>query len=459
MGVVRKKMLMTRRLIRRVKFLASIAPLFVITYTDNFSVFAYGQTPPKSSDAQQAPPPIPRQGRTNVPTMSPDEVLQKIRQHLGTQFDAYLNDPKDYEQRVTRQCGIFPEGDLFSYIYPAMAYVNLALQNPKRKAHCVRQAQKLIDLAIPSVRKRFRLPDGKLENISNYQNHAVYLGQLNLALGAYGLISSDGRYDVLHKRVSDILHQALVKSQGRPLRSYPENSWPFDTIPVLVSLHLFDVKTSQHRSKNIIQQHLAWVRNNATHQRLRLPYSRVDNMTGKGKELPRGCDLSFRLCLIPHIDQTYARRLYKQYTRNYWLDRGILAGFAEWPNGIQHFADIDSGPIVNGIGLAATGLGLGATIAVGDRQRLQRLCEQLASLAAIRSFFVAGQQQSAGDARRNLGMIPVDDVPFTGFLFGDAMLFYCVTWQPWSKIEESKVGKSMKHDKRQITPSPSGLLH
>lgn len=145
---------------------------------------------------------------------------------------------------------------------------------------------------------------------------------------------------------------------------------------MLVSLKLHDKKTSQTRSDAIIKRHLDWLRTKGTHPRLQLPYSRINHSASNDHELPRGCDLSFRSCLLPHLDREYAEEMYKHYANNYWLERGVLTGFAEWPGGVQRFQDMDSGPIVMGIGLGATGLGIGATIALGDQHRLQRLVSQ-----------------------------------------------------------------------------------
>jgi len=375
-------------------------------------------------------------------SLSPDEILGPIREELLAQFDDYLKSPEDYRKRVTRECAVFPEGDLFPYVYPAMAYVNVALEDPTRQEHCARQARKLIDLAIASVTDRVHPPERRLDQLTDYRNHATHLGQLNLALGALGLISDDHRYDAIHRRVSDVLYEGLVQSRGRPLQSYPQRTWPFDTIPVLVSLQRYDAGTGGTRSQKLIREHLAWVRANATHPDLGLPYSKVDDATGKAQELPRGCDISLRLCLLPHIDALYAREMYAQYVKHHWLDRGMLAGFAEWPNGMKRFEDIDSGPIVMGIGLGATGLGLGTTIALDDGERLRRLCGELRRLEALRRLFSAAQPGAAGIRGSRLLPFQLDDQHVTGFLFGDAMLFYCITWQSWNVRAQAAHGES-----------------
>ena len=395
--------------------------MVIMPWLMSMSAFTYGATEIKSVDPNTV----------SSQSSSIENIISSTKNRLIVDFNRYLELPEKYQERVKKNCGFFPEGDLFPYIYPALAYVNVALKDPNQLENSRVQSRKLIDLAINSVTRRVAPSGGKLENLSNYKRHGTYLGQLNLALGAYSLISSDDRYSKLNQVLSDLFYNELIKSDARPICSYPKYTWPFDTIPVLVSLHLYDLKTSNDRSKELIDKHLAWVQKNATHSTFGLPFSRVNILTGKGMEYPRGCDLSFRLCLLAYIDQDYTARLYKNYVKYHWIDTGYLAGFSEWPKGVNRFEDVDSGPIIEGIGMGASGMGLGATIACKDRKRQERLCNLMlvssnliqATLMINKTFFSSNSQQKT--------QVPLDKRYYTSFLFGDTMLFYCVSWQQW----------------------------
>jgi hypothetical protein len=363
-------------------------------------------------------------------TPSTEKILHSYRTRFENVFDRHLKDPAAYRKRAADKCAAFPEGDLFPFTFPALAYVNLALAEPDRKAHYAAQARKLVDLAIESVTKRVSPPGGKLENLPNYRTYATHLGQLNLVLGAYRLACDDTRYDRLHDKLTDLFLQALEEKKGLPLRSYPTYSWPMDTIPVLVSLKLHDIRTGGNRSGKPIAAHLAWVRERASHPDLKLPYSRFNDGENRPLEAPRGCDLSLRLCLLPHIDRDGAKQMYDHYVRSFWIAREALAGFAEWPHGKVETEDIDSGPIFMGVGLAATGMGIGATKAMGDAPRLRKLCIQLTCVNLLRAMYFASQaMETQGDNRWKRMLDPEH---YTGLLMGDAVLFYCITWHPWS---------------------------
>ena len=55
------------------------------------------------------------------------------------------------------------------------------------------------------------------------------------------------------------------------------------------------------------------------------------------------------------------------------MDRVVLVGFREWAPGVSRRADSDSGPIVNGVGAAATALAIPAARAMGDDALARRL--------------------------------------------------------------------------------------
>jgi len=103
----------------------------------------------------------------------------------------------------------------------------------------------------------------------------------------------------------------------------------------------------------------------AVDAKLGLPWSEVTGR-GPGARLPRGCALSWQTRYLREFDAALAARWWKQYRAHYVVDRVALVGFREWPPGVSRRADDDSGPIVNGVGAAATALAIPAARAMGD---------------------------------------------------------------------------------------------
>jgi hypothetical protein len=347
---------------------------------------------------------------------------------LLKEFNSFLDDTKKFKETVHKECHMFPEGDVIPYIMPAYAYANLALTGALPKKEAARRIGTLIELAIPGVVDFVKPPGGKLENLRTYRDNAVFLGQLNLALACYRLVGGDDRFEKTHRVISDMLYKALVESEGKQLKSYPGVVWTFDTIPVLLSLKVEDVNRKTARADAVTKKYIEWIRKFATDAKTKLPFSRTGDQ-GSKPHAPRGCDLSLRICMMYDLDERRAQELYRLYTSSFWLDRGIAAGFGEWPHGAAKGEDLDSGPIVMGIGMTANGFGIGATKAMKDDTRFVRLVEQLGSMQALERQLRALNPLAVKPTPTSK-FIKKSDRYYTGFLFGDACLFYSITWTP-----------------------------
>lgn len=359
-----------------------------------------------------------------------------LRRQLAKQFLMLASDPKSYRAKVLKECARFPEGDLFPYTLPAIAYANMTLSDPLIRTDALKEMCGLLDQAIANTIAKVKPPGGKLERLTSYKKHATYLGQLNMALGYYRLIGGDDRYQPINKAISDVLHKALVELKGRPLESFPTYSWTFDTIPALVSLKLYDHNTDTERSDAVIRQHLDWMSKNAIHKPTNLPYSRISPTTGKGIALPRGCDLSWRISMIVQLDARLAKTMYDSYMKSFWLDRKIVSGFAEWPGGKAGKQDADSGPILMGVGMSASGMGIGAAASAGDTRRRDQLIEQTVDFKSLMRQLIAAQPKMRTKLTLGGRIDPASDY-ITGFLYGDACLFYAATWEalPTKKVQ------------------------
>jgi hypothetical protein len=335
---------------------------------------------------------------------------------LTADFERLLQEPDAYRTEVNAHAAAFPEGDVFPYVFPIMANTSLAAADPTRRETARQQVGALLELLIPSIESHV----GTLDGLRTYKSYATYVGQVGLALGCWRLLGGDDRYDDRHRRVIAVLVSALEARDGAPLDSYPNLVWPFDTMPALVAVRLWDVHTGEDHSE-LITAHLHWMDRHLDASGL--PVSRVHPTTMATAEAARGCDLSYRIALLALLDRDRAEQLYTRYVDHYWLERGIVAGFAEWEGGAEVREDVDSGPIALGIGLGATGLGIAATRSVGDRERWGRLRGELAqSRLALQTML----QLSDGTAP-----LPLAPGYRTGFLFGDAALFWATTWEDW----------------------------
>ncbi len=344
-----------------------------------------------------------------------------IANELHLRFDRLTADPAAYRAAVDRECAPFPAGDFFPYTMAINGYVNRALRHHALAPAARQRVEVLAELAIPVAAARAGVAPDELPMIHDYRCEGVYLGQLALALGTCRLIGGGVRWQRLFEHLCCVLHDAFEARGGRPIASFPGVSWGFDSIAPLLALHLDDHLGHTKRHAAVIEKHLAWLDGPGMDPAYGLPFSRSHNVTGDGVGPPRGCDLSWRISLLSQLDRARAIALYRRYTRCFWLERGLVAGFAEWPGGKSDMQDADSGPILWGIGLSATGFGLGAALAAGDRLRTWRLL----GLLAARGVLLPPFRPLLED------MSEFDGSYLTGMLMGDVAMFSSATWCDW----------------------------
>lgn len=332
----------------------------------------------------------------SLPTL---DISRTLRADLARR----LEDPAAFSAAVAAETRGFPEGELFSRVLPIYGLVSIGMQDPT----VLPEVEVLLSQAVAATEAHVGQP---LLAMDGYGGHGTWLGHLGVALGAYELLGGQ-RFSAERSHVAELLSTALDAADGAPIESYPGLTWSYDTTPAILAVYLED----RASGSRLLDAHLAWLADNH-HAETGLPYSRQI----PAAEPPRGCDLSLRIGLLAQMDLGAAEAMYADYVTHFW--QGV--GFREYPKGSDGIVDADSGPIIGGLGLAATGNGFGAVRAVRDLPRQDVLGAQLAVVGP--AIWAAH-----GTAVPGLGGMRVDRGYQTGFLFGDLVLLHATAYQDW----------------------------
>jgi hypothetical protein len=218
--------------------------------------------------------------------------------------------------------------------------------------------------------------------------HGLYATHLLLVLGAASYLGTDEHDAIAHRLATQLAAAALAD----PLHHVPSfrgdaHRWPADQAATLHALWVHDQLHGTDLSVEPIRLWHEVMAASGTDGTLGLPRS---ELTGpEASTVPRGCALSWTVRHMAAFDRSRALELWQRYCAGYLVDMATLplvrgsatpaAGLREWPPGVERSADIDSGPIVFGIGASASAFGIGAARAVGDEDSAARL-EALAEL-------------------------------------------------------------------------------
>jgi hypothetical protein len=239
------------------------------------------------------------------------------------------------------------------------------------------------------------------------EGHA-YLGYVNLALGMLRAVDPGTPLAALHDRLSAQLAARLFASPNGLIETYPGETWPPDVAAVAGSVGLHAKVTGADLSTKLG----AWAALFAKCAIAEGGYlvQRVQSGTCKPVDAPRGSGTAVAAYFLHFADRSLSSRLHRALVEN--GERSLLGfGAIREYLGESGAGDGNSGPVVLGVSIGATGFGLGAAASHGDRELFVRL---------YRTAYLFGVPRSDGE-RRTFVM---------GGALGNALLLAMLTARP-----------------------------
>ncbi|WP_269536899.1 hypothetical protein [Cerasicoccus fimbriatus] len=345
-------------------------------------------------------------------------------------FALWAQDPATLQERVNRECGLFPEGQLYPYFLTAIAFTHLAASEPDNRPANLKLAAQYLKLGIPVAGKIVNARNDDLLNLKDYDRQATTLSTVSIALGLYLRAGGkDPQLSRYHQHINQLLADALQRADGAPIHSYPNYSWNYDTVASLYGLRLAPELTPDISVDSLWKKHELWIAKYAFDEATQLPRSVAGFGYSEVPQPPRGCDVLMRVMMLGYLDPAASKSLFRNIRPVLERESGAFYGFDEYPPDIHGPEDNDSGPIVMDMGLSATGLAIGAALATDNDAIADRLCQQFAfrePLLMMTQYLDLGNIPGAWFWKG----VKINPRYFTGFLFGDAVMFFTVTWAP-----------------------------
>jgi len=240
------------------------------------------------------------------------------------------------------------------------------------------------------------------------EGHA-YLGYVNLGLGMLRSVEPETRHAALHDRITEQLAHRMFASPTGILETYPGETWPPDVAAVAGSIGLHARATGRDRKAELD----AWAERFA--KCTILPYGYLVQRSRTGTcipvDAPRGSGTAVGSYFLSFAHPGLSRRL-AEGLRTTGL-RSLL-GFSavrEYPEGFEGHGDGNSGPVLFGVSVGASGFAIGAARANQD-------AETFIGLVRTASLFGVLSRDAGGDTFA------------TGGVLGNALLLAMLTARP-----------------------------
>lgn len=240
-------------------------------------------------------------------------------------------------------------------------------------------------------------------------------------LTSFERASGDTRYHAIARAQAQSLAAELMAAGYHLADDYPGECYPTDVLWAVAAIQ----RVLGDEAAPLVRQFMA-VLDGPLRTRYGLPAFEVNSETGEIRQGPRGSGNSGMLSFAGELDSAIAGRWHEVYTNHYW-EGGFVKGFREAPRGAPDVMDVDSGPVILGMGSVASLFGIGAARANGRFDQAAVLSLQVLSVSWPTPFglLVPGA----------MGWVAAD-----GWCFGDLALSFAMTRPTYSRVTVSHDG-------------------
>ena len=253
----------------------------------------------------------------------------------------------------------------------AEAIANLSVSNPKQKELYSTLISEVVKRAIHRKVSPYKK---NIQNVPNLGKYGYYLEHLNIILGAYKKVTTNDQYQNLNERITiHLINNSMSYSNVHAdLLPYVKMKWSADQAAIIYSAWLFDRNYGTELSVELKNKWLKYMSKYRIHKKTGLFKTEVLG-TRKYSEEPRGCSLSYMIHYMGRFAPNIALQQWELYKKI--MSKKVFGkmGFREYLPDYKGSWTPDSGPIISGIGIAATGLALNAASTVEDKVTFKKL--------------------------------------------------------------------------------------
>jgi hypothetical protein len=259
---------------------------------------------------------------------------------------------------------IFPEGFVFTNALYGLSWCEYGISDStnENRPRAIKEALFAYGQINSEKAKSIFYSNAQIEN------GIFYVGWKNYLLSKILLLDTNFANHEEFKQVfnnqCELIANTLEKSKVPFLQSYTNQSWPADMCVAMASLSNYN-KVFEPKYRRLVTEWIKNVKRYPDPQTGMIPHE-VNSSTGETIVGARGSSSSLILRLMAEIDPGFAREQYQLYKQYFVSTTFGLPSVNEYPKGQSGTGDIDSGPVIFGVGFAGTIVSMGAYSVLGE---------------------------------------------------------------------------------------------
>lgn len=265
----------------------------------------------------------------------------------------FLESALKYENQGERMQQVFPEGYVFLNALYGLAWCELALSDTgdkKIKSKALQESLYAYENIDSEYARLFFPADLNPPYGIFYCGWKNYL--LSKILSVNDTFPGSERYISQFGIQSEQIVNALNASACPFPESYGGQSWPADVFVAMASVSNHD-KIFAPKYQQIIADWIRLVKGRLDPETGLVPH-KVDAENGKTLQGARGCSMGLILRMLGEMDRGFANEQFEKMRNNFIGNTVGIPSVREYPKGQHGSGDIDSGPVIFGVGFSAT---------------------------------------------------------------------------------------------------------
>ncbi len=259
-----------------------------------------------------------------------------------------------------------------TYMMAAMGFGQMALEHPELAPGAGEDMDRCIEGMLGERARsydRSKWGEDPIASLGGGHGHVAYLGYMNLALGLRRLLDRDNRWSSLNDEITGALERRILATEGF-LETFPGETYPVDNASAVGSLGLHGRATGASHRRAID----AWLLRMRVHA-LDREGLLVQATTPRGapRDAGRGSGTFLASYFLSYADRGASAALYDAGRHSLYRTLLGFGAMREYGGeqgggdpGKSSKGDIDSGPVVLGLGVSSSGFSLGPSRAHGD---------------------------------------------------------------------------------------------
>jgi hypothetical protein len=274
-----------------------------------------------------------------------------------------------------------------TYVMSALGFGQIALEHPDLAAEQLLWIERCIERLVSEELRAFDTQawgEDALAEGGADRGHAAYLGYMNLVLSLHRRLQPESRWAALNDSITAALRRRFETSPSGLSETYPGETYPVDNLAGIGSIALH-ARATGISAAAFLERWCARLREQQIDPRTGLLIQAASAVTGRWWDAPRGSGSALGAYFVSFADPELGRDLHRAVRRELTAAPLGLGMVREYPDGMRGNGDIDSGPLLFGYSVSATGFSLGSARVAGDSQHFASIFRTADLFGALRS--------------------------------------------------------------------------